>query len=404
LANEYPDIARKNLENIPFYTRWDNLWIACENTPVEKDALSLVEKQLIIDISSKTPSLLAKWLPSENTSSKETKRLANKIRNYLGYDHKEYRQTLSALRKKINVLERLMSTNQWDKIEFDAIPSKAGLIYKNAFARNEVTAAKYAAFMADKSTKVNSSVLYPYEIVYKATQSCSYWGNSILTKTDREALEKYWNNLPDYLEGKPCKMMCVVDTSGSMCGGSASAPINVAIGLGMYCAERIGGDFKNHYISFSSRPQFINIEGVDFVDKVQRIYRTNLCDNTDLGAVFKMLKEASLKAKPEDRLDTIVVISDMQIDYMSEWSSEETLTEMECIHKEWADAGLEMPRLVYWNVNAGGNANILDKSPYVSFVSGFSPTVFKQILTGKNGIDLMRETLLNERYDRIAID
>ena len=80
-------------------------------------------------------------------------------------------------------------------------------------------------------------------------------------------IEKYWNNLPDYLNGNPCKMMCVVDTSGSMTGQEADAPINVAISLGMYCAERLGGPFKNHYISFSSRPKLIKIEGIDFVDK-----------------------------------------------------------------------------------------------------------------------------------------
>lgn len=54
--------------------------------------------------------------------------------------HRQYRLTLSALRKKINVLERLMSANEWDKIEFDKIPSKAGLIYKNAFARRDIIA------------------------------------------------------------------------------------------------------------------------------------------------------------------------------------------------------------------------------------------------------------------------
>ena len=31
-----------------------------------------------------------------------------------------------------------MSENRWDEIEFDKIPSRAGMIYKNAFARHDI--------------------------------------------------------------------------------------------------------------------------------------------------------------------------------------------------------------------------------------------------------------------------
>ena len=180
-------------------------------------------------------------------------------------------------------------------------------------------------------------------------------------------------------------------------------PLDVAIGLSMYCAERIGGPFKNHYISFSSRPQLIKIEGVDFVDKVERIYRTNLCENTNIKATFDMLKEAALNAKPEDRPDTVCIISDMQIDAMSVnyWDSDTTMTEMELIRQEWAAAGLECPRLVYWNVDARNNT-ILDAGPNVSFVSGFSPTTFKQVVTGVTAWDLMIQTICSKRYEAVV--
>jgi hypothetical protein len=357
---------------------------------------------------------MGKWLPSENASAQKTKNEAHKLRKYLGYSHKEYRQILSALRKKINVLERLMSSNQWDKIEFDKIPSKAGLIYKNAFARNDITSERYKAFAANKNTKVNASTLYPYDVVKKAIDfnySYGFYGNS---ETDRNMINKYWENLPDYLNGADCKMLCVCDTSGSMRGGAAAAPINVAIGLSMYCAERIGGPFKNHYISFSSRPQLIETKGVDFVDKVKRIYDTNLCENTNLVAVFNLLKDTALKAnvKKEDMPETIVVISDMEIDAgtspccwrkyndFKRWTTKSASTEMEKIREEWAAAGLTLPRIVYWNVNATTDI-ILDSGPDVTFVSGASPIIFKSVITGKTGIDIMLEVLLNDRYANI---
>lgn len=410
LANSsYVDVARRNLDNLSEYGRWDDLIYTCVGTKLETEALDIIKKQLTLDAQCKTPSLLAKWMPSENASSKETVKLGNIVREYLGLTHKEYRKILSLLRARINVLERLMSANRWDEIEFDKIPSKAGLIYKNAFARRDIIAKKYEAFAKSEKTKVNAKTLYPYEVVHKAVEGTNGWGYNFrnISDTDKAMIEKYWTNLPDYLNGKDCKMMCVVDTSGSMTGSQADAPINVAIALGMYCAERIGGPFKNHYISFSSRPQLIRIEGVDFVDKVRRIYRTNLCENTNIEATFDMLLNIAKQptTRAEDIPETIVIISDMQIDSGSwrsgsRWTQSTADTEMEKIRQKWNAAGFKCPKLVYWNVNASKNT-ILDNGADVTFVSGCSPVIFEQVLTGVTGYQLMLDKLMSKRYEAV---
>ena len=415
LAENKPVRARNLIEYLPEYGRYDDLFELFD-TPVEKNVMALIEKQLREDMACEKNgiSLIAKWLPSENASNANTIARARKIRRSLGITSKQYRQMLSKLRAKINVLERLMSANEWDKIEFDKIPSRAGIIYRNAFARRDIIAKKYESFAKDKNTKVNASVLYPYEVVAKAVASprWSYHFN-LLSETERAMINKYWENLPDYLNGKDCSMMCVVDTSGSMTGSDTAAPLNVAISLGLYCAERIGGPFKNHYISFASRPQLIETVGEDFVEKVLRIYNTNLCDNTNLEATFRLLKETCLKANPEDRPETVVVISDMQIDSMTgvtfwgtgsgkQWTMDTAEAEMDIIMKDWIASGLEPVNLVYWNVNAA-NPTILQKpNSKVSFVSGCSPTLFKQIMTGKQGVELMLEALLDDRYAPIT--
>ena len=408
LCKEYPEIAIRNLENVAEYGRYDDLFVAFD-TPVQLNMIDLIEKQLKLDLDSKVPSLLAKWLASENTSSAATVKLANRIRKSLKMSHKNYRKMLSKLRERIKIVERLMSENRWNEIQFDKIPSKAGLIYRNAFARRD--AERYAEFINSKKTKVNTKSLYPYEIVAQAIDHSSLYNRNVdLSDIERATLEKYWNNQKDYFNGQESKMICVCDTSGSMCEGGAAAPINIAISLSMYCAERNKGAFNNKYISFSSRPQFIEIEGVDFVDKVQRIYRTNLCENTNLEATFELLKNACLKSKPEDRPETIVVISDMEIDSMTRdywsdrgkgnWTKENALTNMEQIRQEWATVGLEIPRLVYWNVNAR-NDTVLDLGSKVSLVSGASATLFESILSGKNGIEMMLEKLMSSRYEKV---
>lgn len=383
------------MKYIPEYRRWDDVIYSLIGTPIEYKMINFIKTQLNEDITCKTPSLLGKWMPSENASSAETKRVANIIRTNMGISHKQYRKLLSTLRQRINIVERLMSENRWDEIEFDKIPSKAGIIYKNAFARRDIIAKKYETFAKSSDTKVNAATLYPYDVVNKAATANS--------SVDRAIVEKYWNNLPDYLNGAPLKMMCVVDTSGSMTWGMGPRPIDVAISLGMYCAERIGGPFKDHFITFSRNPQLIKFEGVDFVDKVKRVIRRNECYNTNLLATFALLRRMAKQSKPEDVPETIVVISDMQIDSGSYFSSKsEVLTEMESERIKWEAEGLKMPHLVYWNVNASDN-NILDAGSNVSYVSGCSPVIFKQVLTGKTGWDLCLDAITAERYANISV-
>ena len=409
LANNNTNAALRNLQYIPEFGRWDDLYTFV-GTKCEKAAFKMIHDQLMLDLDSKTPSLLGKWLKSENASSKDTRILGDITRKHLKMTHKQYRKMLSILRTRINIVEKLMSENRWDEIEFDKIPSKAGLIYKNAFARRDIIKEKYEKFAKDENTTVNAGSLYPYEVVQRAINvmgSTDYWNRSstkvALDNVDRLMVNKYWDNLTDYFKGATLNALCMIDTSGSMEG----TPINVATSLGLYCAERAGGPFANHYISFSSHPQLIETTGVDFCDKVDRIVRTNLYENTNIEAAFDLVLKTALASHCEqsDLPEYILVVSDMQFDgaqtYSNRWSSNTAGTLMENIAKKWNVHGYEMPKLIYWNVNACGKADIPMIVGNVSFVSGFSPSIFQSILTGKTGYQLLLETLNNSRYDVI---
>ncbi len=421
LANNKTEAMRRNLKFVPEFGRWDDLYEFID-TKLENDAFELMRKQLMLDVQCKTPSLLAKWLKSENTSSPKSRALANKTREAFHMNHKEYRKTLSTLRERIKVLERLMSENRWDEIEFDKIPSKAGLVYRNAFARHDLERIlsnpeikTYAEFIKDTETKVNAKTLYPYEVVAKAynltyKNYSYYYRNNVednLDSTDRAAINKYWDNLKDYFNGCSLDALCMIDTSGSMWGSEASAPINVAISIGLYAAERARGPFAGHYISFSSRPQLIETAGVDFVDKVRRIYSTNLCENTNIEAAFDMLLNTAIKThcKQSDLPKSIIVVSDMEFDaargYYSRGNSNIN-TLMESIREKWARHGYDLPHLIYWNCQARQN-NIPEDigCGLVSYVSGMSPSIFETILSGKTGVDLMLEKLDSPRYECI---
>ncbi len=387
LANTHPEAARRNLANVVEFGRWDDLLYTFVETELEKDALEFIRDQFILDMESETPSLLAKWMPSEGASAASTKAMAKRVREFLGLSHKEYRKALSALRNRIKVVERLMSENRWNEIKFDELPSQAGIKYRNAFARKDMIATQYKEFATNKETKVNASVLAPYEVVEKVLNGRSlYYGDG----TERAMLNKYWDNLKDYFHGNPQNGLAVVDVSGSMTG----RPMEVAISLGMYIAERGHGPFADHFITFSETPELVRFEGVDFVDKVQRCKKADWGYSTDLYKALMLILTSAVNNKlAQDELpEVLYIISDMHFDRCIYGNST-----IEAAQATFESYGYKMPRVVFWNVNAAEPV-VPAIGEGLSYVSGFSPSIFETLLSGKDGIDLMLEALMKERY------
>ena len=409
------DAARRNLVHIPEYGRWDDLYIFV-GTPLEKAAMKFMKDQLELDVQCKTPSLLAKWMKSENTSSEESRRLGNITRRYMGMNHKQYRKTLSILRQRINVLERLMSENRWDEIEFDKIPSKAGMKYKNAFARHDVERARagaqtYADFAKDMTKSVNAAVLNPVDIADQIFH-CSYY--RFPSETNRLMWQKYWDNLKDYYNGAEASDLAIVDVSSSMSG----QPMNAAVSMGAYMAERCKGPFKDHFVTFSSNPALVRFEGVDIYDKFQRARQADWGGSTDIEATFDMLLKVAIQnhVPEKDMPKTLYIFSDMEFNAcmcsgsvnLGCWNysknrisnAHEANTLLESIAQKWAAYGYELPRVVFWNLNARQN-NIPAMGGRFSYVSGFSMTMVEEILSGEDGYSLMMKKLDSERYSCI---
>jgi len=397
LAENYPDRAAALIQYIPEYGRYDD-WFCLFDTFVEKEVFEQIRSQLIEDMRTESNgiSLCAKWLPSENTSSAETVAKAKKIRHYLGISARDYRKMLTRLRKKINVLEMLMSANRWDEIEFDKIPSKAGIVYKNAFARRDIISKKYETFIKSKDTKVNAKTLYPYEIAERAFKTYEPVGG-----INRLALQKYWDALPDYYQGRKENGLAVVDVSGSMWG----RPLAAAVSLGAYVADKAHGPFANHFITFSRDPELVRFEGVDIVDKFKRAENANWGMNTNIVKVFELLLQTALKdhVRKEDMPTRLYIFSDMEFDRCvttnnrSIKSMDQMNTVFDTIAIEWAKLGYTLPDVIFWNLDARHN-NIPAIGRGFSYVSGFSPTMIDTILSGKDGVSLMLEKLNSERY------
>ncbi len=109
---------------------------ACQGVVIEKIKRQLAE-DLALCKEGKEISLLAKWMPSINTSSRHTRNLANLIRTDLQMSPRQYRKTLSKLRKHLQILETKISNKDYDSIDYNNVPAIASIVYRKAFMRHD---------------------------------------------------------------------------------------------------------------------------------------------------------------------------------------------------------------------------------------------------------------------------
>lgn len=401
LAKNHPETVEQNLRLIAEYGRWDDLYTLV-GTILEKEVFAIIDIQLAHDLKAERPSLLAKWLKSENTSSKKSRALGRKTRKALDISPRRYRKMLSELRRKIDLVEQHISKNEWGAIEYDKIPSKAGLQYRKAFRRHDED--RYQAFLdavASGEAKINAGTLYPYEIAEK----CTGYG----PVSDAATLNAMWDNLPNYFEGNDgVRGLVVADVSGSMAG----RPMNVSVSLAVYTAERNTGPFAGKYITFTDKPKLVTVnKESSIVDKIQQVMHTDVGYNTNVEAVFDLILTTAVRSKmSQDDLPThLYIISDMEFDAAQSgygWGASRTKPDVDerlfqTIERKFKDAGYKMPFLVFWNVNSRNDQQpmTMDQRGF-QLVSGCSPSIFTSLLSNKavSAYDLMLEVLNNERY------
>lgn len=398
LANNHSDIFIKNMSLIPHFGRWDDLILSSINTKSEKAMVGLLKEQLDLDLKAKYPSLLGKWMPSINTSSSETKKVAIRLSKKLGMNSEEYRKLLSELRNKINIVERYMSSNKWSEIEYSKLTSKNNLIYSGAFSRHDKDRyEKYMEEVLNGKAKINTSKLFPYEIVRKC----------INNRKERDVMNTLWDKLPNYLPENAKDTLVVCDTSGSMtCSMGRIKPIDVAISLTLYFGERNVGMFNNYFMTFSKKPELVKIQGNDLYEKIININRADWGMSTNLESVYDLLLNTAIKnnLKQEDMVARIVIISDMNIDRCT-YGSDRKLLFMDEMRRRFKEAGYEMPKCVFWNVESSNTSFLASKDDKdMSLMSGASASLFTAITKGNTPMEMLKELVLeNEVYDNVRI-
>ena len=364
LADTNPEWVCANIHQIPFYGRWDDL-LSLYNTDCEQAALQLWSDALLANDPNITP-LAAKWADRQDI----------KLRNFMKMSPKAFRKLVVERTKW--VVEKSMCSGNWEGIDFSKVPSVAGSRYRNAFKAHQKE--RYDQWCLDlvNNKKVNASVLFPHDLVRLARAS-----------EDRDAafetlVETMFENIPNYIEDPNVRCMPVCDFSGSMDGSPVSGSItalDVSLSLGLYCGDRLGKDnpFYRKLIPFASNARLVSWKDMSVLRAIREI-PDGCCDSTNIkGALDVLLNSAVMWNVPKDKMvNTLIILSDMQFD--DDFSDDGDGVIEHCMRR-WEQAGYDRPKIVYWNLCSYNNQPATQQEKNVALVSGFSPSILKNVLT-----------------------
>ena len=379
------------MAKVPELGRWDDL-LVFKGAFLKQMAFEYIHHAL-----ESGDGLCAKWMPRKGD-------IAVELRNYLGWSPKFYRKRLVEMTK---VVETQMCAKDWDNINFSHVPSLAASRYKKAFNRNTEKYKEYVAELmkpeAERSVdvKVNAGAVYPYDVLKGRIGSYVKFNS-----TELNLIEAQWAALPDYM-GAAQDILPLVDVSGSMtckAGGYNSKSdltcLDVAVSLGLYLADKNIGKFKDTFLTFSDTPELLHLKG-NINQKIDQMVKSSWGMSTDLHAALDKILSVAVKGNvPAHEMPAmLLILSDMQFNICIRHDD----NAIEMIARKYREAGYEMPKVVFWNLNASyGNTPVAFDKSGTALVSGFSPAIVKPLLSGNlDGFtpeSIMMKTIMDDRY------
>lgn len=256
----------------------------------------------------------------------------------------------------------------------------------------------------EEKVKLNAKTLYPYQIVAPFMNALG--GSRCLPDEEALPLEASWKSLDRGTFGS--RTIVVRDGSGSMYRPGESAAINIATSLALLFAEQLGGAYKNSFITFSSKPELIQVpETADTLEKkLNFISKYDDCSNTDIGKVYKLILDVAKSGNvpKEEMIERVLIISDMEFDSavtISDTAENERVKSLsaasldrsyarsskdstfEFYKKAFEEAGYELPEIVFWNVEARDtHLPVTQNEKGVKLVSGASANIFSDVVSG----------------------
>jgi hypothetical protein len=385
LENTNPADAARLLVKVPELGRWDDLFVF-KTQPLKSQAFTMLGDALRA-----RNGLAAKWTPRKGDTAVE-------IRKFFGMTPKQYRKSLVNM---TTVVETQMCSGSWDSINYSHVPSVAHSRYKKAFGRHGTTYAEYIAKLVkgEAGVKINANAIFPHDVLKGRIGG---YGSTKWSKTELDVIEAQWNALPNYVGD--ASVLPLVDVSGSMittAGKTGSTTcLEIAVSLGLYFADKNRGTFKDCMLTFSDKPQLVRLKGA-INEKIDQMVSTDWGMSTNLHAAFNVILKTAVdnSVAPADMPATLIIFSDMQFNACVKNDD----SAMEMIERKFEAAGYALPKVVFWNLNAGSNVPVKFDKKGTALVSGFSPAIAASVL----GADpdaftpeaIMLKAVMSDRYD-----
>lgn len=377
LETSHPEMLEKIIPHIPEYGRFDDGFVL-KTDKFKHQYFSLVEKAL-----KDGNQLCAKFCPREKSSKKE---LAIELRQFMKLSPKQYRKLLV---NNTNVVENFMCAKDWDNINFDHVPSVAAARYQKAFNKNAPESySNYKASLVSGTGKVNASAIFPHDVIIG------------MKNGDKDVAVAQWESLPNYLTGGNILPVC--DVSGSMSCSVGGNPklscFDISVALGLYCADKNTGPFKDVVLTFSENSKIEVLKG-NLYEKYRQICRMEWGMSTNLESAFDAILKVGLdnKLTDEEMPKYLLILSDMNFDQAC-YKSDSALM---MAKRKYDEAGMKLPSLVFWNLDDSGQVPVRFDQTGTALVSGFSPSILKSILAAKEmtPFSVMMDTIGSERYN-----
>lgn len=322
--------------------RYDDLW----HIPTQEN-IDYFYTNLVWD----EGGLAKKWAP--RLTGKD-KKIAKALCKMWGINEKTYRQLIKtdntteyklsyAVKEDSSSLDELFNKGNYshplvNEIDFEQVPSLAMTKYIHAFSTREDTKDRFAEYIQavkENKAKVNTTTANVHD-AYKTTMKTS---NDDIQENAEVVSKKI---IEQETLGVEMDAIVILDTSSSMYSGWGGPDFTNMNDIGvkaMSVAHAIATHSTyapNQLISFSSNPRLMTIKGYTLKAQYKSMY-TGDCSNTDFGKVMKLLQK--LNKYPE----YLIVLSDMEFDYGSCQTKEETM-------KLFQDNGANT-KIVWWNFN-----------------------------------------------------
>lgn len=334
-------------------------------------------------------SLASKWAPREGKAFSTFIHHLKKLCNITGKKtNMKWRKFIQQIihHKKIKTIETLLSTKQYDLIEFKAVPSKAFNLYKKSFESIPELTERYSQFLKQVFSgkeKIHTNAIYPHEFLKDYL---------INFKKKDDTIEAQWKCYIDNaitnslnIERVECNFIPMIDLSGSMFMQGKCSPGDVAITIGILMSIINTGKFNRKALTFSSTPIMMDILGNTAFDQITSLYNAiskeecgSMYNTNFIGAFDELL---NFILKNEITLDEvknlkIIAFSDMEFDA----ATSSNTTPLEEIRAKYAKHDLVLPQIIFWNLNGHANKPCKSNETGVACLGGFEPSIIETFL------------------------